>query len=56
MTCPSFAAKLRRLLKGKATERKNIGDRGEKLAAKMLKSQGLKIIEKNYSRPFGEIA
>ena len=31
------------------TERRKIGDRGEKLAAKFLKKKGYKILKKNYA-------
>ena len=36
-------------------ERKKLGDRGEKIAAKLLRKQGYRIIEKNYHSRLGEI-
>ncbi len=35
--------------------RKKLGDRGEKIAAKFLRKQGYRIIEKNYHSRLGEI-
>ncbi len=35
--------------------RKKLGDMGEELAAKFLKNQGLKILERQYRTKFGEI-
>jgi putative endonuclease len=37
------------------TGRRELGDRGEDLAAAALKRQGYKIIERNYLTPLGEI-
>ena len=34
--------------------KKVLGKKGEKLAEKFLKKRGLKIVERNYSTPFGE--
>ncbi|MDP3994793.1 MAG: YraN family protein [bacterium] len=34
---------------------REIGKRGEKIAAKFLKDKGYKILERNYSTKFGEI-
>ena len=34
--------------------KKVLGKKGEKLAEKFLKKQGLKILERNYKTPFGE--
>ena len=36
-------------------ERKKLGNRGEKIAAKLLRKQGYRIIEKNYHSRLGEI-
>jgi len=36
-------------------ERKKLGNRGEKIAAKFLRKQGYRIIEKNYHSRLGEI-
>jgi putative endonuclease len=36
-------------------ERKKLGNRGEKIAAKFLRKQGYRIIEKNYNSRLGEI-
>ena len=35
--------------------RKNLGNRGEKIAERFLRKKGLKIIEMNYRNRFGEI-
>jgi len=35
--------------------RRQLGDAGEDLAAKVLKKQGYKILERNYVTPIGEI-
>jgi putative endonuclease len=35
--------------------RRSLGDRGEDLAAAVLKKQGYKILERNYRTPIGEI-
>jgi putative endonuclease len=40
---------------GMKTARRELGDRGEDLAAAALKKQGYKIIERNYKTPLGEI-
>lgn len=37
------------------TEKREIGNTGEKLAAKFLRKKGYRIREKNYVSPFGEI-
>jgi putative endonuclease len=37
------------------TSRRELGDKGEDLAAAALKKQGYKIIERNYLTPLGEI-
>ncbi len=37
------------------TIRRELGDRGEDLAAAALKKQGYKIVERNYITPLGEI-
>jgi len=37
------------------TEKRRIGDIGENLACKFLKKEGLKIIERNYLKKWGEI-
>jgi len=49
-----LASRVKKSLQGKRGD-ENLGDRGEKLAAKYLKSLGFKIIKRNYSSPFGEI-
>jgi putative endonuclease len=36
-------------------KRRQLGDRGEDLAAAALKKQGYKILERNYRAPLGEI-
>lgn len=36
-------------------ERKRLGKRGERLAATHLKKKGMRILEKNYRTPVGEI-
>lgn len=36
-------------------KRKKLGNRGEKIAAKLLRKQGYRIIEKNYHSRLGEI-
>ena len=35
--------------------RRQLGDTGEDLAARILKKQGYKILERNYTTPLGEI-
>ncbi|MDD2901162.1 MAG: YraN family protein [Syntrophales bacterium] len=35
--------------------RRQLGDAGEDLAARILKKQGYKILERNYTTPLGEI-
>jgi len=37
------------------TEKRKIGDLGENLACKFLKKEGLKIVERNYWKKWGEI-
>lgn len=37
------------------TEKRRIGDIGENLACKFLKKEGLKIVERNYLKKWGEI-
>jgi len=37
------------------TEKREIGDIGENLACKFLKKEGLKIVERNYLKKWGEI-
>lgn len=37
------------------TERKRLGNSGEKLAEKFLKKNGYKILNKNFKCPFGEV-
>ncbi|MBM4295578.1 MAG: YraN family protein [Deltaproteobacteria bacterium] len=37
------------------TTRRQLGDKGEDLAAAALKKQGYKILERNYHTPLGEI-
>lgn len=37
------------------TSRRELGDKGEDLAAQALKKQGYKILERNYLTPLGEI-
>jgi putative endonuclease len=37
------------------TARRELGDKGEDLAAAALKKQGYKIVERNYLTPLGEI-
>ena len=36
-------------------DRKATGRRGEKLAARLLKKKGYRILQRNYSSPYGEI-
>ncbi len=43
------------MVKGKKRSSKSIGFEGEEIAAKFLKNQGYKILEKNYRTKFGEI-
>jgi putative endonuclease len=38
-----------------STTRRQLGDKGEDLAAAALKKQGYKILERNYTSPLGEI-
>jgi putative endonuclease len=40
---------------GHKDKRRQLGDRGEDLAAAALKKQGYKILERNYRTPLGEI-
>lgn len=55
--CPADEKVLKKILKersdGKA--KKKLGGKGERLAAKYLKRQGYKILEKNYCTPFCEV-
>ncbi len=37
------------------TKRRETGDLGEDVACQLLKSKGFKIIQRNYSKPWGEI-
>ena len=37
------------------TKTKDVGNRGEELAAKFLMKQGFSVVERNYLRPWGEI-
>lgn len=37
------------------TQKQNIGNIGEELAARFLVKQGYDIVERNYRKPFGEI-
>ena len=55
MKLSSLVSRLEKSLWGKRRDKKDLGDRGEKLAARYLKSLGFKIIRRNYSSPFGEI-
>lgn len=55
--CPADDKILKKILQersdGKA--KKKLGKKGERLAAKYLKGQGYKILEKNYRTPFCEV-
>ncbi len=50
-----FISVIKNLFSGKRSSKDRLGSRGEKLAAKYLKSRGLKIIKRNYSTAVGEI-
>jgi len=50
-----FIPAIKNLFKRRRSKTGRLGSRGEKLAAKYLKSHGLKIIRKNYSTVLGEI-
>ena len=50
-----FISAMKNLFKSRRSKTNRLGSRGEKLAAKHLKSLGLKIIRKNYSTALGEI-
>lgn len=55
MKISSLLSKAKKLFTRRRSDKKGLGDAGEKLAEKYLKSLGFKIIRKNYSSPFGEI-
>ena len=55
MKISSLLSKAKKLFKRRRSDKKELGDAGEKFAEKYLKSLGFKIIRKNYSSPFGEI-
>lgn len=53
--CPADRSILKKIVQTDGKKNKELGEKGEKLAARYLKKHGYKILEKNYKSHFGEI-